>query len=107
MVDQSPEELTAGMPIHGEGALVEYDACKSGDEFLSVGGTLPIAQIRFEREIRLAHNGLVVCIRESAENLTSSDRPIAWTQHATLGPPFLEPGRTEFRASVAKSKVID
>ena len=46
-------------------------------------------------------------IRESVENLTACDRPIGWTQHVTLGPPFLEKGRTEFRASATRSKVFE
>ena len=45
--------------------------------------------------------------RESVENLTACDRPIGWTQHVTLGPPFLERGRTEFRASATRSKVFE
>ena len=103
----SPEELAAGVPIHGEGALVAYQVSEGGENSVTFSGTLPIAQIRFERGIRVAGNGKVVCIRESVENLASSDRPVAWTQHATLGPPFLEPGRTQFRAPVVRSKVID
>jgi hypothetical protein len=35
------------------------------------------------------------------------DRPIAWTQHVTLGPPFLERGVTQFRLSATKSKVFE
>src|SRR5581483_7318741 len=34
-----------------------------------------------------------------------TDRPIGWTEHVTLGPPFLEKGSTQFRASATKSKV--
>ena len=103
----SPEELAAGMPIHGEGAVVVYQARGDAGDSVSLSGTLPLAQIRFERGIRLAANGTVVCFRESVENLAASDRPIAWTQHAILGPPFLERGRTQFRAPVVRSKVID
>jgi hypothetical protein len=40
-------------------------------------------------------------------NLAGSDRPIGWTQHATIGPPFLENGTTEFRASATRSKVLE
>jgi hypothetical protein len=41
-------------------------------------------------------------IRETLENRNAQDRPIAWTQHVTLGPPFLEPGQTEFFATTAR-----
>ena len=46
-------------------------------------------------------------IHESVENLTACDRPIGWTQHVTLGPPFLEKGVTQFRASATRSKVLE
>jgi hypothetical protein len=41
------------------------------------------------------------------ENLSSFDRPIAWTQHVTLGAPFVQPGRTQFRVPATKSKVYE
>ena len=44
-----------------------------------------------------------VRVREVVENLAGTDRPIGWTQHVTLGPPFLERGVTEFRASATRS----
>jgi hypothetical protein len=65
------------------------------------------ARLDFERRIHLAANGKVVCIREAVTNLTALDRPVGWTQHATLGPPFLEKGRTQFRAPATRSKVYE
>ncbi len=41
------------------------------------------------------------------ENLSATDRPIAWTEHVTIGPPFLENGVTEFRASATRSQVLE
>ena len=103
----SPEEFAAGMPVHGEGPVVPY-AVESNRNSISLSGVLPLAQIRFQREIELpgAKMGLIH-FRESLENLSHSDRPIAWTQHVTMGPPFLDPGKTQFRAPVTRSKVID
>ena len=46
-------------------------------------------------------------IREVVENLSGIDRAIGWTQHATLGPPFLEKGATIFRASATRSMVFE
>ena len=43
----------------------------------------------------------------AVENLTACDRPIGWTQHVTLGPPFPQKGVTEFRASATRSKVFE
>jgi hypothetical protein len=66
---------------------------------------LPLAQLDFERELELAPNG-VVKIREMVTNLTSMDRPLAWTQHVTLGPPFLEAGITKLDMNAQKSMVF-
>jgi hypothetical protein len=65
----------------------------------------PRAQFDFERRLELHDRS--VTIRESVENLTACDRPIGWTQHVTLGPPFLETGVTMFRASATRSKVFE
>ena len=46
-------------------------------------------------------------ITETVDSSSGADRPIGWTQHVTLGPPFLEKGKTEFRASATRSKVIE
>ena len=59
----------------------------------------------FERTIELRRAG--VRIRESVENLSATDRPIGWTQHVSLGPPFLEKGETEFRMAATRSKVFE
>ncbi len=34
------------------------------------------------------------------------DRPIAWTQHATLGAPFIERGTTEIRTTGTRSRTL-
>ena len=39
--------------------------------------------------------------------MTACDRPIGWTEHVTLGPPFLRKGLTQFRASATRSQVIE
>jgi hypothetical protein len=48
---------------------------------------LPSAQLRVTREIAL--EGRTVRPGGS-KNLASTDRPAGWTQHVTIGPPFLE-----------------
>ncbi len=98
----SPEEAAAGMTVHGEGSIVPYVIRGEGDG-LTATATLPAAQLRFERTIRL---GSVIAFTEIVENLSALDRPIAWTQHVTLGPPFLERGVTQFRAPGTRSKAL-
>jgi len=100
----SAEEFAAGLQPHGEASIVPYELVASGEE-LSAAATLPEARLRVERRLRL--NGSAVHVRESVENLTATDRPVAWTQHVTLGPPFLTHGSTEFRASATRSQVFE
>ncbi|MCU1232903.1 MAG: hypothetical protein JWP63_870 [Candidatus Solibacter sp.] len=100
----SAEEAACGLPVHGEGAVVPY-TIHAIAESLTQRAELPIAKIAFERRVEL--HGRAVRIRESVESLAAYDRPIGWTQHVTLGPPFLEKGVTQFRASATRSKVFE
>jgi hypothetical protein len=100
----SPEEAEAGITVHGEGSVVDYEIVEQGGELVQ-RACLPLAQMRFERTIALEYD--TVRIRETVENLAAADRPIGWTQHVTLGPPFLEKGVTQFRASATRSKVFE
>lgn len=99
----SEDEARAGMGAHGEAGVVAYEFEAAADG-LRCRCVLPVAQLAFERTIRL--EGCRVHIGETVENLSPLDRPVAWTQHVTLGPPFLERGRTQFRVSATKSRAI-
>jgi hypothetical protein len=99
----SEAEAAAGLHVHGEAGIVPYEITVHG-EVLNATCTLPLAQLAFERRIQL--DGRRVLIAETVENLSPFDRPIAWTQHVTLGPPFIERGKTEFRASATKSRAL-
>jgi hypothetical protein len=100
----SDAEAAAGMTPHGEASVVRYELSIAG-QAMTAAADLPRAGLRVERQITL--DDRTVKFRESVENLTACDRPIGWTQHVTLGPPFLEKGRTEFRASATRSKVFE
>ncbi len=100
----SSEEALAGLTVHGEGSVDCYDVAESGNELL-LRLTLPLAQLRFSRSIQLHTQH--VRIHEVVENLSATDRPLAWTQHVTLSPPFLDPATTEFRASLTRSMVSE
>jgi hypothetical protein len=100
----SAEEAAAGLTAHGEGSSATYDF-EGGGTALVARAEFPLAQLRFERHLDLL--GRSIRVRERLENLGSTDRPIAWTQHVTLGPPFLERGATEFRASATRSQVFE
>lgn len=102
----SEEEAAAGMVVHGEAGVIPHQIRVEGDT-LEQSAELPASQLRFERRIRLASGSRRIEIAETVENLSCWDRPIAWTQHVTLGPPFLEKGKTQFRATATRSKVIE
>jgi hypothetical protein len=99
----SPEEAAAGMTVHGEASILPYQISFS-DQELTAACFLPTAQLQFERRIRL--DRARVLITETVENVAMLDRPIAWTQHVTLGPPFLEKGVTQFRAPGTKARSL-
>jgi hypothetical protein len=100
----SEEEAAAGVTVHGEGSVAGYEILEDGGA-LVLRARFPLAQIDFERRIELCER--TVRIRERVANLTACDRPIGWTQHVTLGPPFLEKGVTQFRASATRSQVLE
>ena len=100
----SPEEAKAGITVHGEASVAPYTIAAQQEE-LSAACRLPAAQLGFERHIRLSRDR--VLIQETVENLSALDRPVAWTQHVTLGPPFIERGFTQFRAPGTKSRTLE
>jgi hypothetical protein len=100
----SHEEALAGLTVHGEASVDRYDIAESGGD-LVLQLTLPLALLKFSRSIRLYRHQ--VRIHEVVENLSGTDRPLGWTQHVTLSPPFLDPATTQFRASFTRSVVAD
>jgi hypothetical protein len=100
----SDAETAAGLTAHGESSVAAYSMHGSESElFCSV--MLPAAQLHFVRRLRLA--GRVLLIHETVENIAPTDRPIAWTQHVTLGAPFLVKGETQFRSTATRSKTME
>jgi hypothetical protein len=100
------EEAAAGIPVHGEGSVAPCDISVDGDT-LTQQAVLSTCQLKFTRRIRLAAGSRRLEIAETVENLSPCDRPVAWTQHVTLGPPFLAKGKTLFEASATKSKTME
>jgi hypothetical protein len=98
----SDAEAAAGLTVHGEASVATYQLEGAGAR-LTMRATLPMAQLAVERRLDL--HGRQLRVRETVENLTGTDRPVGWTQHVTLGPPFLEKGVTQFRASATRSRV--
>jgi hypothetical protein len=94
----SEQEAKAGLGNHGEAGIVEWK--KTGAEVrddavvLRYGADLTKTGFRVERVITLRRGDRFARVEEAVENMTPYDRPIQWMQHATFGPPFVEPGKT-------------
>jgi hypothetical protein len=102
----SNEELSHGISVHGEASVAPY-VDDEQDRQLSLSSVLPNSRLRITRVIRIDDDELHVRIRESVDNLSSVDRPIGWTQHVSLGPPFLEAGATQLALRPERSRAFE
>lgn len=100
----SEAEAKAGMIVHGEAGVAAHTLREIPGGLVSQC-LLPHSQLAFERTITL--DGRTVRIAETVENLSIFDRPIAWTQHVTFGPPFMEHGVTQFRWPYTDSEELN
>src|SRR5262245_43975253 len=107
----SAEERAAGLPGHGEAhrvpwTLVSSDktgAATARTTTVSFSATLPLVQEIFRRTIRVVDGENVVYIESELENQLAFDRPVNWGEHATIGSPFLELGKTVVEMSATKA----
>lgn len=102
----SEEEAQVGLGVHGEGSSADWDVSVDGLE-MTCSADFPLAGMAFERKLRTTPSSSIVTVSETASNRTGVDRPVGWTQHVTLGPPFLQKGKTRFHASAGPSKIIE
>ncbi len=103
----SEEEAAAGLTVHGEASVVDWEIAPVTTMELRAVAELPLAGMRVERRLLLAPGVTTLVIVETIENLAAEDRAVGWTQHVTLGPPFLVPGRTAFFSLATRSKVFE
>src|SRR5690348_9616171 len=94
------------MTVHGEAPVAPYSIAALGGALVACG-SLVNSRLHFEGRVRLADAQRSVLIAERVENLSNWYSPVAWTQHVTLGPPFLERGKTRFEADATRSKVYE
>ena len=104
----SPQEKAAGLPYHGEahGATFEVKVyAKDGNTTtLTLTTKLPLTQELFTRTVRMVDGENVIYVLSELESLLAFDRPVFWAEHATVGPPFLEPGVTVVDMSAERAK---
>jgi hypothetical protein len=94
---QSREEAAAGMPFHGEASKQLWrltDEQASGKvRSVTIRSALPLAQENISRTMTIVDGENVVYVDSELESLVAFDRSVSWAEHATLGPPFLAPGK--------------
>jgi hypothetical protein len=94
----SPQEQAAGIPFHGEAnhEPEEIVSQHQGGPVHSVSfrSTLPLVQEKLTRTVDISDGENVVYVASQLESDLNVDRPVSWAEHATIGPPFLEPGKT-------------
>jgi hypothetical protein len=100
----SPTEAAAGANVHGEAGVMPWQIDSAGDT-LKAEVRVDVAQLHFARTLHL--EGDKLHFHEALTNLSPEDRPIAWTQHVTLGPPFLEAGQTQFSAPTVREQDLN
>ena len=100
----SKEEQAAGLQGHGEAHRQPWTLIAKGREGktqqLTFQTRLPIVQEGLTRKLELVDGEQVVYVESTLENELAFDRPINWAEHATIGYPFLAPGKTVVDASV-------
>jgi hypothetical protein len=101
----SAEEAAAGMTVHGESSVVRYEVVNQGASAATLRARMPMAGLAFTRRLSLDKDR--VRFEETVENQSALDRPIAWTQHVTLGAPFLDHGKTRFELTATKSRTYE
>jgi hypothetical protein len=89
----SEEEAAQGLSTHGEAPSAKWQKTKlhttSQEVSLTLAVRLPVAGLRFSREIRLRRGESVAYFAETVLNENKADHFFHWTQHVTLSPPFL------------------
>jgi hypothetical protein len=81
--------------LHGESALLPWEATVTQDDVSGVALGLVVELVRYpfryERELRLPADEPALHIEESVTNLGGVELGYIWQQHVALGPPLLGP----------------
>jgi len=89
----SEEEAKLGLPIHGEAGISLWHSMRAEtkglEAVLEMSVKLPAAGLIFTREIKIRRGESVAYFKEDVVNEKRADHFFHWTQHATMGPPFL------------------
>lgn len=107
----SPEEQQAGLPMHGEAHQQFYEIQRRSKDsnvlVITLSAELPLAQEKFTRTLQLVDGENVLYWESELRNLLAFDRPVNWAEHATIGAPYLERGKTVVDMCVARARTRD
>ena len=98
----SQTEFQAGIPYHGEISILKAEKTVQTSSSLTHRLNLTQSGTSVVRQMTLVPNQSVLYVEETAENHTSRDKPFGWVQHATFGPPFVDPATVHFDASATR-----
>ncbi len=99
----SPAEFAAGMTFHGETNIRRWQLVDESPGEATIEVALPESATKMKRLWRV-HGHALHCDSQ-ATNTSTWDRPFAWCEHVTIGPPFLESREVRFDASLLKGFV--
>ncbi len=106
----SDEEAEQGLSIHGEAPSARWRKMKlvrsERETSLTLAADLPLAGLQFRREIRLRGGESILYLRETVTNRRKMDHFFHWTQHVTLGPPFLERDASRITIPATKARTF-
>lgn len=106
----SGEEAKQGLSIHGEAPSLRWRKGRARvsrqEVALELEVRLPVAGLRFLRQIKIRRGESVVYFKEQVVNEAKADHFCHWTQHVTLGPPFLAPGRSRVFISGTRGRTF-
>lgn len=89
----SLEEAEQGLSQHGEAPNSRWHKTshhiRDGQVTLTMSLRLPVAGLRFQREITLRKDHPIAYFKETVTNEKKCDHFFHWTEHITLGPPFI------------------
>jgi hypothetical protein len=106
----SEEEAAQGLSTHGEAPSAKWQKTKlratANEASLTLAVPLPVAGLRFSRQIRLLRGESVAYFEETVVNEKKADHFFHWTQHVTLSPPFLGHDTSRIAISATRGRTF-
>lgn len=90
----SGTEVKQGLCLHGEASVNRWKVVRQSQSKTAASVlmevNLPNAGLKFQRELSMRRDETVVYVTETVFNRRATDHFFHWTEHVTLGPPFLQ-----------------